>query len=97
MNEIKNDRKFVMKKIHLLLASLILTVTCQQSQAALIKSIDSGNWNDAQAWSGNILPAEGDQVSITHRIRVTKNTIYPARTTSLCCKTTLADHVDPQL
>jgi len=64
-----------MKKIHLLLASLILTVTCQQSQAALIKSIDSGNWNDAKTWSGNKLPAKGDQVSITHRVRVTKNTV----------------------
>lgn len=57
------------------MASLILSVSCQQSQAALIKSIDSGNWNDAKTWSGDKLPTEGDQVIITHNIKVTKNTV----------------------
>ncbi|WDE95766.1 hypothetical protein PQO03_08565 [Lentisphaera profundi] len=64
-----------MKNIHFLLASLLISLCCQQSQAAHIQSIASGNWNDAQTWDGNILPAEGDQVSISHRIRITQNTL----------------------
>jgi len=59
----------------LLLSFLIFTMV--MSGSAQIVSAGSGSWNNAATWVGNVVPGDGDSVSIAdgHTIRVTDNRI----------------------